>query len=257
MLRYDRNPTVGPMPPRLLSLTRDALLALFYPERCQLCGNAHARPQEGLVCQACRESIVPLNQPACDRCGLPFPGEIQHRFDCPNCRDRNPAFSRARSAVHAKGSAREAIHLYKYHRAFWLEPFFKEVWVPAAMADLSQTQWDGVVPVPLHPVRQREREFNQAERLGRMLAEALAVPLRLDLVRRRSVTSSQTRLSRTERAENVRNAFEPGVTQRIDGTRWVVVDDVLTTGATTDAVAATLRQLGAAEVVVWTFARGV
>jgi ComF family protein len=125
------------------------------------------------------------------------------------------------------------------------------------MADLSQTQWDGVVPVPLHPVRQREREFNQAERLGRMLADALAVPLRLDLVRRRSATSSQTRLSRNERAENVRNAFEPRVTQRIDGTRWVVVDDVLTTGATTDAVAATLRQLGAAEVVVWTFARGV
>lgn len=237
--------------------TLDALLGLFYPERCQLCGSAHARLQQGLVCDACRESVVPLTQPACHRCGLPFPGDMQHRFDCPNCRDRNPAFSRARSAVHAKGTAREAIHLYKYHRAFWLEPFLRELWVPAALADLSQSAWDGVVPVPLHPVRQREREFNQAERLGLMLADALGVPLRLDLVRRRSVTSSQTRLSRSERADNVRNAFEPGTGDRIEGTRWVVVDDVLTTGATTDAVAAVLRRLGSADVVVWTFARGV
>ncbi len=90
-----------------------------------------------------------------------------------------------------------------------------------------------------------------------MLANELGIPLRLDLVRRSIVTSSQTRLSRNERAENVRNAFEPGTTERMDGTRWVVVDDVLTTGATTDAVAAILRRLGAAEVVVWTFARGV
>lgn len=90
-----------------------------------------------------------------------------------------------------------------------------------------------------------------------MLAASMGIPLRPDLVRRRIVTSSQTRLSRTERAENVRHAFEPGTSERIDGTRWVVVDDVLTTGATTDAVAAVLRKLGAADVVVWTFARGV
>ena len=257
MVCYDGNPPVGPMPQLRLRPSLDALLALFYPERCQLCGTAHARHQDGLVCHACRESIVPLTQPACGRCGLPYSGDIQHQFACPNCRDRQPAFSRARSAVHAKGSAREAIHLYKYHRALWLEPFFREVWVPAAMADLAEAQWDGVVPVPLHPVREREREFNQAERLGQMLADAMGIQLRSDLVRRQSVTPSQTSLPRIERAENVRNAFEPGVTQRLDGTRWVVVDDVLTTGATTDAVASVLRRLGAADVVVWTFARGV
>ncbi len=235
----------------------DALLSLFYPERCQICHQAHASPAQGLVCDGCRASVIPVCQPACHRCGLPFPGEITARFECPNCIGRNLAFSRARSAVQAKGVARDAIHLYKYHRAFWLEPFFRELWIPLAQADLADQTWDGIVPVPLHPVREREREFNQAERLARLLGTSLGVPVRTDLIRRIESTSSQTRLTREERAANVRRAFQSIQEERLTHTRWIVVDDVLTTGATTDAVARILRRMGASEVVVWTLARGV
>jgi ComF family protein len=235
----------------------DALLSLFYPERCQICHLAHATPARGWVCDGCRDQVIPVCKPACEKCGLPFPGEITGQFECPNCIDRKFAFSRARSAVQATGVARDAIHLYKYHRAFWLEPFFRDFWIPAAQADLCTQSWDGIVPVPLHPVREREREFNQAERLARTLGESLRLPVHAGLIRRAESTSSQTRLTREERAANVRRAFKPTRDQRLANTRWIVVDDVLTTGATTDGVARVLRQMGASEVVVWTFARGV
>ena len=122
---------------------------------------------------------------------------------------------------------------------------------------MRSERWDGVVPVPLHPVREREREFNQAERLGRLLGAALQVPVRKDLVIRTEATSTQTQLSRDERTRNVRRAFAPVPGLSIPNTRWIVVDDVLTTGSTTDAVARVLRSAGAEEVVVWTVARGV
>jgi len=249
-----------PSPSRLRDSVRsafDALIGLLYPERCQLCHANHARPSGGFVCADCLAAVIPVRPPACERCGLPFAGALTQRFDCPNCHDLSPAYTRARSAVHAKGSARDAIHLYKYHRAYWLEPFFREIWVPAAVQDLASERWDGLVPVPLHPVKEREREFNQAERLARLLGQALGTPVRKDLVIRSQATTTQTRLTRTERTWNVRAAFEPAPGLSIPNTRWVVVDDVLTTGSTTDAVARVLRSAGASEVVVWTLARGV
>ena len=108
--------------------------------------------------------------------------------------------------------------------------------------------------MPLHRVKQREREFNQAERLAAPLAQALGVPLETDRVRRREATSSQTSLSREDRIRNMRAAFEPARPLRIRGS-WIIVDDVLTTGATTDGVAAVLKNLGAERVVVWAVAR--
>ncbi len=238
------------------SLT-NAFLSLLYPERCQLCRIAHAIPSDGLVCNNCRNSIQFIQPPACERCGLPFPGDIRHQFECSNGRGLDLAFSRARSAIRAEGAARELIHHYKYHRAFWLEPLFTQLWLPVAIPDLAPHSWTGIVPVPLHPVRQREREFNQAERLARLLAQPLQLPVRSDLVRRLHATATQTRLTREERADNVRRAFTPLPATRLPHTRWIVVDDVLTTGATTDAVARVLKRMGAEEVVVWTLARGV
>ncbi|MEI6342364.1 MAG: ComF family protein [Verrucomicrobiota bacterium] len=240
-----------------LSLSAAAFLGLLFPERCQLCHLHHATPAQGFVCEACRALVRPISGPSCSRCGLPFPGAITQAFECPNCFRVPLAFSRAQAAVEADGPARRAIHLYKYARALWLEPFFRDVWIPAALADLAGRPWTGVVPVPLHPVRQREREFNQAERLAQLLASPLGLPVRTDLVQRRLSTDSQTTLSREERAANVRRAFAPASKARLPASRWIVVDDVLTTGATTDAVAAILRKAGAEEVVVWTVARGI
>ena len=151
----------------------------------------------------------------------------------------------------------EVIHRYKYHRALWFEPFLADLLVQRAAPVLASETWDWLVPVPLHPVKEREREFNQAERLARRLGAATGIRVHRRLLRRMAPTRTQTLLSREERLENVRNAFAALPDARLEGERLVLVDDVLTTGATTSACAGALRRAGAGDVCVWTVARGI
>jgi ComF family protein len=163
----------------------------------------------------------------------------------------------ARSAVNARDSVLEVIHRYKYQRALWFEPFLAELLIQAAGSFLAGQSGMLIVPVPLHPTKEREREFNQAGRLANRLAAATGVPVDKRLLRRVVPTRTQTQLSRQERLANVRNAFAMRRGRRLNGERVVLVDDVLTTGATTSACARVLMEAGAGEVCVWTVARGV
>lgn len=235
----------------------EAGLALVYPRVCQLCETERATPAEGFVCAKCWTGVRFIKPPFCERCGLPYEGEITTAFECANCRDMELHFCSARSAVTAKSVTLEIIHRFKYGQALWFEPFLVDLLVRAAKPALQSEQWDLVVPVPLHPTKQREREFNQAERIATGLARALQIPLRTDLVRRVLPTRTQTLLSKSQRADNVRRAFAPGNGAKLRGERVILVDDVLTTGATTSSCARLLRSVGASEVCVWTVARGL
>jgi competence protein ComFC len=114
-----------------------------------------------------------------------------------------------------------------------------------------------IVPVPLYPTRQREREFNQAEHLAGHLATALGMRMNAKLVRRVLPTRTQTLLTKKQRADNVHRAFAARAGGRLNGERVILVDDVLTTGATTSACAGVLKASGAGDVCVWTVARGL
>jgi len=114
-----------------------------------------------------------------------------------------------------------------------------------------------IVPVPLHPLKKREREFNQAERLASLLGAAIGTPVNTRMLRRVEPTRTQTLLTREQRAANVRNAFAVRHGCQLDGQSIILVDDVLTTGATTSACARALQTAGAGEVCVWTVARGL
>jgi ComF family protein len=122
---------------------------------------------------------------------------------------------------------------------------------------LRGQKWDFIVPVPLHSLKQREREFNQAEILAGRLSAATKIPLHTKLLRRVTSTKTQTRLTKQQRAENMRGAFAVRTGEKLAGEKVVVVDDVFTTGATTSACAQALRAAGAGEVCVWTVARGL
>ena len=236
-------------------LTNTAL-GLIYPEVCQLCGEQRAGWQECYICGKCRQAVRYVQAPFCQRCGFPFDGSIANPFECSKCRDAEWEFSSARSAVIARDEVLEVIHRYKYQHAMWFEPFLAQLLIERAGPEIAG--WDCLVPVPLHPTKQREREFNQAEHLARCLGRATGLPVNTRVIERRVATRTQTLLTREERLDNVRRAFAPHNSRlRLDGERVVVIDDVFTTGATTGVCAKILRAMGSGEVCVWTVARGI
>lgn len=152
---------------------------------------------------------------------------------------------------------RDCVHRLKYNREMYYAPHLVEWLVAAGREWVDWSAVDAVVPVPLHPLKQRSREFNQAEVLARPLAAAFGKPVITDAVRRVKETRTQTRLTARERRDNLRGAFAARNDGAVRDRRVVLVDDVFTTGATLDSCARVLLQQGAADVLALTVARGV
>jgi competence protein ComFC len=235
----------------------DTGLGFIYPETCQLCGTERATARNGFVCARCWQQVRFIKPPFCGRCGLPFAGDITTPFECTNCREMQLHFRFARSAVVARGGVLEAIHRLKYRRQLWFEDFLAGLFLQEAVPALRGQNWDLIVPIPLHPVKEREREFNQAGRFATRLSAAVQIPVNDKLLRRVVPTATQTLLTRQQRAANMRGAFALRPGAHLNGEQVVLVDDVFTTGATTGACARVLLAAGAGDVCVWTVARGL
>ena len=251
-----------PRPPEPSAARRafERALDLIYPPLCALCGAnlSHGRA----LCDACDGTLPRLAEPFCQTCGEMFPGIIAGPFACPNCSDLSFAFEFARPAMVRDEQTLELIHRLKYHRdnslAAELGRLACEAFADPRLAPALAGSWP-LVPVPLHRRRLRYRHFNQAEEIARVLARHTGLPV-LHALRRIRRTDTQTRLTRKQRMENLRGAFQ--ITRR--GRRWidaattgaVLVDDVLTTGSTVHECAATLRRAGFRKVVVVTVMRG-
>ena len=186
-----------------------------------------------------------IGDPRCLTCGHPFEGILEGDRACPHCLDLRPAFGRAVCAFRARGPARRIVHRIKYERC----PFLADDLAAAAVEDeVFRRHLAGsvLVPVPLHAARRRDRGYNQAERIAGRLADLVAGCRAEALLRKQHETVSQTRLGRQERRQNVAGAFVVAPGQSVDPTtRYVVIDDVLTTGATLHACAIALRKAGA------------
>jgi competence protein ComFC len=232
-------------------------LGFFYPEICRICETERATAKSGFVGSKCWTQVRFIRAPFCERCGLPFSGDITTKFECTNCREMELHFSSARSAVVAKTIVLEIIHRFKYSRELWFEPFLADLLLREATPVLRGQNWDFIVPVPLFSVREREREFNQAELLAKHLSAATKIPLNKKLLRRISPTATQTLLTREQRAKNMQGAFAVRTGVKLNGEKIVLIDDVFTTGATTSECAKALRKAGAGDVCVWTVARGL
>lgn len=235
----------------------EAGLSLIYPSACQICGEARSSRDEGYVCVQCWKKVRFIQEPFCDRCGLPYDGAITTEFECSNCREMELHFSSARSAVVARDLVLDVIHRYKYSRALWFEPFLADLLIRRAKPVLAGQNWNVIVPVPLHPVKKREREFNQAERLAQALSHAIDVPVNTSWIERAEFTRTQTLLTKTQRMANVQGAFRMKTKRKLNGENIILLDDVMTTGATTSACAKVLQRAGAGHICVWTVARGL
>jgi ComF family protein len=186
-----------------------------------------------------------IGDPRCLTCGHPFEGILEGDRACPHCLDLRPAFGRAVCAFRARGAARRIVHRIKYERC----PFLADDLAAAAIEDeVFRRHLAGsvLVAVPLHNARRRDRGYNQAERIAERLAALVAGCRAEPLLRKQHETVSQTRLGRQERRKNVAGAFVVAEGRTVDpATRYVVIDDVLTTGATLHACAVALRKAGA------------
>lgn len=237
------------------------ILDLLYPGVCHRCGTAV--PGDRSLCPPCDIGIPSLAEPFCRKCGEEFEGRIDGDFECPNCRDLKFSFEFARPALANHPAALGMIHELKYLRRIDLalelgrvtaRAFAEDVRLAAALEE----KWP-LVPVPLHRRRHLWRHFNQAEEIARSLSKRTGLPLCRALSRLRR-TDSQTRLSRAQRLKNLRGAFalsKKGVEFAAGKPAGaVLVDDVFTTGATTDECARVLRRAGVQKVVVVTVMRG-
>ena len=245
-------------PPSLPVLER--FLSLLYPEICQICRAHPATYRESYICQVCRgglSGVRRIEAPFCNCCGLPFEGAINVTFECANCRELEIHFRSARAAVILTGLVQDVIHRYKYNQAVWFEPFLAGLLIQHSSPALAAAKWDYIVPIPLHWLKLRERSFNQALRLARQLSRATGIPVHNRLIKRVQPTHTQTRLTRAERTENVKRAFAYRSRFPLNGANIILIDDVLTTGATASACAKLLMRNGASVVDVWTVARGI
>jgi competence protein ComFC len=230
-----------------------AAVSLLYPATCPTCGkNLRAGKY---LCNVCEAKVLRIVAPFCERCSEPFEGSITGAFNCANCAHRTIYFDAAVAAYRSRGIVREIIHEFKYARQTHLRHLIAG-WLRAALDDkrLRQISFDLIVPVPLHPARQRERGFNQATLLAESVSAEISLPSR-PLLERVRYTTTQTALDRSERMENLHNAFRLRKKADVRGLRVLLIDDVLTTGSTLSECARVLKRAGATSVHAATAAR--
>ena len=228
----------------------NAAVDLLFPKRCVGCDREGA-----FLCQECLAELPLLEPPFCFLCGQP--GRLMMRL-CLSCWERPLEIDGIRAPYRMEGAVREAVHALKYQYVRALAPTLGQLLAEfiAVSPDLSGPA-DVLVPVPLHPRRERSRGYNQSLLLARETGKIVGLPVEQKALRRLRATPSQARsASQQERRDNVSEAFAADAALA-QGRRVVLVDDVCTTGATLEACAIALKEAGAASVWGLTLAREV
>lgn len=245
---------------RWLQSLAGAVTSVLFPSGCRLCEALLTRADRLPVCDLCLNSFRELREEICARCGHPWAegGDVDgDESVCRECRERGFAFDAARSFGVYDGGLARAIVLMKYERIEPLGAWFAKRLLQAAQRIPSQFAADLVVPVPLHRTRQKERGFNQVDLFGRPLAWKLGLPYRPVLLKRERPRPEKHLLHFEERWEAVRGAFVIRQGGQVDNLRILLLDDVMTSGATLDACSRALREAGAKSVAGLTIARAV
>lgn len=240
--------------PPILEHSLASLLSLVFPDECRLCNSPLRELTRVPVCPACLAGPQPFAADYfCSTCGTPFANAfpLDEKGQCGLCRRGLTAFDAAYAYGCYDGALREMVQLFKYGKVRTLATPLGAL---AAAALPRQQRFDVVTPMPMHWRRKWERGFNQAELLAREIARRTGLRM-APLVRRAKAAPPQAGLSRAARRTNVAGVFEVRRQAQVTGLRILLVDDVLTTGATASACAEVLKRAGAKYVTVLALAR--
>lgn len=216
---------------------------LLPAQPCFLCG---ALNRDGLCCKACNAELPRLSTAHCPSCALPTPaGEV-----CGRCLQHPPAFDHTVAAFSYSFPVDQLIKALKFHERLILVDFLAD-----ELASHITTKPDYVIAVPLHPIRLRERGFNQSQLLATRISNRLDISFLTDACQRVRDTPPQSSLPWKERDKNIRAAFSMCSDVDVHGKHVAIIDDVMTTGASLGELAHTLKQAGAREVSAWVVAR--
>ena len=233
----------------MLAACADAVLSLLYPPRCAVCrafGTASA------LCGPCAAQITPVQVPC------PLCGHANGERHCRRCRTYPPAFDGTFALGTYDGVLKAAVHRFKYRdRPQLAQPL--GVLLAERARPVIDREWvdvDALLPVPMHPARQRVRGYNQSERLARVLSRELSLPLENGLLTRPRPTKAQVGLTGESRRANLSGAFAVPRPADVQGRCLLLIDDVSTTGATLSGCASALKQCGADAVYALVLAAG-
>jgi ComF family protein len=228
-------------------------LDLLYPPQCSSCRIPVAA--EGNFCSDCYSKLRMISHPVCDCCGIPFAIPVPEGTQCPECLVELPAFAKARAALVYDAISAPLITSFKFHDQQSGLPRYVSWMLNAAKPTLENVEL--IVPVPLHWRRLFKRRYNQSALFAYSVAKQIGVPCDVTVLKRVQYTRPQMRLDRKTRLQNVTKAFAVANAASIHGKTVLLVDDVVTTGATANACAKALLKAGAKEVRVLSLARTV
>ena len=255
----------------MLNRILQALEEIIYPHYCLLCriritlenqlrrvtppflrdGNSLPRERAGLICRDCIGKIKPNSPPFCQKCGrkiLKFDPSLNV---CAECSKTQFWFDRAWASCSYEGVIKEMVHNLKYRNKICLAKVLSRLMIDfVSDYRLPLEACDCAIAIPLSPRKHREREFNQAEALADNLSAYIGLKLLKDNLKRIRDTKSQTELEKSKRWQNIRGAFALNAPSAVRGKTILLIDDVLTTGATASEAARALKNAGAAGVYV-------
>ncbi len=230
------------------------IIDIIFPRNCILCRAYHPATSRDPLCPDCREKLPWNTPPFCVRCSRHLSGVASEEL-CPSCRAHPPHFDEGWAMLRYEGHGREILHRFKFHNKTSLcrtcAVLFSEF---SARFSLTFPDTAIVIPVPLHPARLRERGYNQSGLFAASIARKLGLPLYENILQRQRHTDRQSKLEAKDRWTNILGAFKMKNLTDIVGREIILVDDILTTGATASEAAKTLKDAGASRVTVITLA---
>lgn len=230
----------------------NSLVVFIYPAQCRVCKRSMGVRKRSYICDECWNSIKLIEEPFCAICGRPF---TESEKICEKCKKSPPIFSKARAIARYNETIRQAIHLLKYEKKRVMLKYMSAL-VRERLPDLLVIEdYDYLLPVPLHKKRLRERGFNQAELIGRIVEKSSNVQMDSDnLVRIRNTLPQSNLETSKEKHQNVQKAFVFRNPEKIKAKKVLIVDDILTSGATVSEITRVLMRANAGQVDVFTLA---